>query len=277
MFRFLRKSAKTLPDSVSLYLNHIPRTAGTSLRSWLNSFFSESQRCPALHQADFQALPPRRRGRYLFYAGHLQNAPWQLVSRNLPAMTVLREPRQHFSSLVTYYTKEHVCRKGASDDEVTNESTKVLESYLYSEKASQLPAVNMQTKWLAGLDFMAFLDVSGSVVAEANATYRRSFLVGIVERMQETIDLLAWHRGWPHEIFDIVSNTTPSKALLNNVDTTLIDDLLKHDIELYQKASERLDGEMSRVFGAGHCPEQRAALINAKARTSNELNAGLSL
>lgn len=277
MFRLFGSSAKTSPDSDRLYLNHIPRTAGTSLRLWLNSFFGDSQRCPALHRADFQALPPQRRRHYLFYAGHLQNTPWQLVSPKLPAMTVLREPLQHFSSLVAYHTKVHVCRQGASDDEITDYSRKMLETYLYSARASKWPAVNMQTKWLAGLDFMAFLDVSQSIVATANATYRRCFLVGIVERMQETIDLLAWHRGWPHETFAIVSNATPSKGLLNGVDATLLERLLEHDIQLYQKANERLNEELSRVFGTGHSPEQRAALVNEKARASRESNAEMSL
>lgn len=218
-----------------------------------------------MHRDEFRHLSSITRERYLFYAGHLQNLPWELVSPQIPALTVLRNPADHLASLISYYVKVHVCAPNASNEEIQREANDLRDRYLFGDQAACWPAVNHQTKWLAALSPIAFAAVSNEVKMEAQATFDRFFLVGTVDRLQETIDLLAWHRGWPHTVFDRRENTTPSGGLLDDVPRPLLEQLLACDFELYTKANARLDRDLLRVFGEAQTPEQRAAIINRKA------------
>lgn len=109
------------------------------------------------------------------------------------------------------------------------------------------------------------MDVSNEVLAAANKIFDHFFMVGTTERLQETVDLLAWHCGWPHIPFNSHENTSPSRDLLGNLDGALVENLLEHDNNLYAKADNRLDNELSGVFGDNHTETRRAALINDKA------------
>lgn len=82
------------------------------------------------------------RASYMLYAGHLQNLPWELISDELLAFTVARKPSDHLCSLTTYYIKNHVCQKGASNDSVKTESERMLHEWTSYPDASLWPAVN---------------------------------------------------------------------------------------------------------------------------------------
>ena len=83
-----------------LYFLHIPKTAGTSLATWLASHFKISEVCPILEFSALRQDPDQMR-RYRFFTGH-----WGM---KLPALvegtrivTWLRDPARRLLSNYNY-------------------------------------------------------------------------------------------------------------------------------------------------------------------------------
>ena len=243
----------------------------------MDSYFTLSERCPVFHGNEFRDLPPNERSSYRFYAGHLQNLPLELVSSEIPTITVLREPRQQLASLIAYHVKMHVCPSGAGKTPLREAALRLRDKFLLGDLCSKWPAINNQTKCLAALDFMAFIETTREHYELAGASLDRCVAVGTVERLQEFVDLLALQRGWSHADFDRRENESQSGGLLDGVDSDLLNRLLSLDDALYARANARLDADIARAFGRGATPDKRTVKINSRAKagpsqTSNLLH-----
>lgn len=250
----------TLP----LYFNHVPKTAGTAVRLWLEGFFDKSETCAALFPQDFARLDSETAKRYKFFSGHLESLPDEKHIGKLQTFVVLRDPLTHLASITAYNMKEHVCGSGASDNDIRNASRQFIERvWRHSRQIS--PSLNYQTRYLCGLpvDRRRRLPLEARDVALG---YLKSAdVVGTTDRLQESLDLLCYSRGWPHKpLARERANTTPSDGVL---DALPIDELkceLYADYAIYFYALKRLGEDIERVFGAGHTPKSRAVLINAR-------------
>lgn len=78
-----------------LYFLHIPKTAGTTVRDWLQPLFREREQLPAEHLADLDKIDPDQLHEFCFAAGHFG---WRLMEisdrcgAGFEAITVLRDP-----------------------------------------------------------------------------------------------------------------------------------------------------------------------------------------
>ena len=87
-----------------LYLLHIPKTAGTSLRQWLEGLYNVEDCCPLYHPCELPDDPKQYLTKYKFFAGHHQ---WRFVERwgsklGLTTITFLRDPIQRTRSEFQY-------------------------------------------------------------------------------------------------------------------------------------------------------------------------------
>lgn len=79
---------------------HLHKTAGTSVRSFLERFFRPEEICPAGFRHQFQALSSDQLANYRMFAGHLDWEELDQVEGPSFTFTVLREPRER---LLSYY------------------------------------------------------------------------------------------------------------------------------------------------------------------------------
>ena len=81
------------PELGRLYLWHIPKTAGTSLRQMLRTLFPPDQYCGDITRSEFLRLSPARLRKYRLIAGHFGPTPLRLLADvHLITLTVVREP-----------------------------------------------------------------------------------------------------------------------------------------------------------------------------------------
>ena len=79
---------------------HLHKTAGTSVRSFLERFFRPEEICPAGFRHQFRALGREELASYRMFAGHLDWEDLDQVGGPSFTFTVLREPRER---LLSYY------------------------------------------------------------------------------------------------------------------------------------------------------------------------------
>jgi len=259
-----RKPAAEPVCSLPLYFNHVPKTAGTAVRLWLEGFFDKSETCAALYPQDFAKLDSEAAKRYQFFSGHLESLPHEKHNGSLQTFVVLRDPLAHLASITAYNMKEHVCGSGASDNDIRNASRQFIERvWRHSRQIS--PSLNYQTRYLCGLPVDRRRRLPLEAKDFALDYLKRADVVGTTDRLQESLDLLCYVRGWPHKpLARERINKTPSDGVL---DALPIDELkceLYADYALYFYALKRLGEDIERVFGAGHTDKSRAALVNAR-------------
>ncbi|WP_192244061.1 sulfotransferase family 2 domain-containing protein [Mesorhizobium silamurunense] len=86
---WLEKRAPT--QDCPIYFQHIPKTAGVSVRTWLHSYYGD-RLCPAWLADDLVRLAPELLRDYKAFAGHFHSYLEPYLGRNLVTVTVLREP-----------------------------------------------------------------------------------------------------------------------------------------------------------------------------------------
>ncbi|RAZ92877.1 hypothetical protein DPM33_03180 [Mesorhizobium hawassense] len=74
-----------------IYFQHIPKTAGVSVRTWLHSHYTD-RLCPAWLADDLVRSTPEMLRNYQAFAGHFHSYLKQYLGRDLVTVTVLREP-----------------------------------------------------------------------------------------------------------------------------------------------------------------------------------------
>lgn len=89
----------------SIYFLHIPKSAGSSFRSWLEDLFAIDGRLPADHLPELEAATANGLPAYQFYSGHFGWRLMELAEGSLlpvSAVTILREPLSLYSSGWTF-------------------------------------------------------------------------------------------------------------------------------------------------------------------------------
>ena len=195
-----------LAEREQLYFLHIPKTAGTAMRTYLESQFDAADVCPHLDMHTILPERPSALAQYRLICGHHGSYLPQLLGREPVTMTIMRDPVarsvshfRHLKSCGQHWLSERV--EGAS-----------FEDFVCGEFGAP-ELLNFQTRFLALRDIQAdhfghsalrLGDADGLVAkytdpALYDAARRRlddMAFVGIQERFGDLLMLLAYTFGW---------------------------------------------------------------------------------
>lgn len=87
---------------------HLPKTGGTSVRSFLERFFRPEEICPAGFRHQFRAISRDKLASYRMFAGHLDWEDLDQIGGPSFTFTVLREPRERMLSYYFFLRAEAV-------------------------------------------------------------------------------------------------------------------------------------------------------------------------
>ena len=259
-----RSSAKThmaVRDRV-LFM-HIPKTAGTSLNAYLFAHFKPSR--VALHieyrkldreweSSDFENKE--------LITGHLKYDQFHALFdlKHFFFITVLRDPRKQVMSQLAWHQRllepEHAEQlqslRPVLADMVRRLADRGLVEFLCTLKDEErLLFDNACARRLATVSSGARLD--SSTIIHALERLASFDLVGITERMEESLWLLAFYMGWEPVRNPPRLNVAKSDhyAAIDSADEELnraIDDVTAADVSLYRHANLMLDQQVENMI-----------------------------
>ncbi len=259
---------KRIEPNSQVYFMHVPKTAGTSLRAILDQQFKPQEICPALVPEDLLALSPDDFARFRLFRGHFGLGFRHLLPREPLILTLVRDPVEH---TISHY--EHT-RRAPTHPYHEDAARQTLEEFIQDDAHADLYA-NFQTQAVVG-DFDPRLAVSGAPTGNADRlgwwhgrreevrriltdeevvdlVKRRlgSFaFVGVVERMPESLKVLAATFSWALPLEPPFLNVAPSRRRreeLPSATLELIAARTRLDAELYRFARSLLDTRLREL------------------------------
>lgn len=171
-------SRGVVPDSSrDVVFHHFPKTAGSTFRRILETFFPSEQVCPAEIDDEIDALTQADRARYRLYAGHFN---YDTVSGHFPdavMLTFLRDPVarvvSHFHNITTPKRHPETWKARAAERPVVREfldaiEGMTLEEFVYFDHPRARSIVcNLQTRCMLRDSKTRYREVSRGLGKEA--------------------------------------------------------------------------------------------------------------
>lgn len=236
-----------------IFFLHIPKTAGTSLRAFLEGLYPESRCHKGWFIDSLLRSPPWELAEKYFIAGHypVSALDW-LPHNNYRIVTFMREPiartLSHFNHLKT--ESEAFMHSVARDSD--------LDSFLQRDDGL-FELANIQTRYLGALDIDAeyFVDRSNVKKDDADSwingpriekSFQRALdileqcdVVGIVEQMQDSMLMLASSLGLSSQISMGYANRGKlMPPLLADKTLARLREINQFDLKLYDEAKRIL-------------------------------------
>ena len=275
---------------------HIPKTAGSAFSHHLKNQFSHQTICPAAYLPNLLEIPRDQRAKYKLISGHFSDYARAIFEVPVDCLTVLREPVERVVSLLRYQT--HLARGGplyishASHASIAKFSSRfheeVLKGFyaiLYTSDNQIFQTLsNHQVRVISGVRIEPNYGLTRDDLDAAKKNLVNYKFLGLTERMQDSLDLLAYTFGWA-PITNIVMNETPKNVQHDDISRDLIDriiELNQLDIELYafgkdlfgqrnEEMRTRLQSEFGCELSVFDKLESHYALNYAKAKTASLL------
>ncbi len=227
----------------NLIFLHIPKAAGTTLHSILESHYpaqhTHSIYDPEVEAREFAAWPLERRAQIRLLKGHLAFGLHELLTGETTYITVLRDPVERIASHY-YYARRHPTHYLYK--EIT-ERQMSLQDYATAGLSDELD--NGQVRLLAGLvnDEKVPVGACGpELLSQAKHNIERHFSVtGLAERFDESLALMAIQLGWNWTPSYQKLNVTPEKGGIDAPTREAIERANPLDCELYAWARSRFE------------------------------------
>ena len=246
-------ASSTSPERPFFFL-HIPKTAGTAFSLHLKNQFNHQDICPAGYWQELLEMPKEERVKYKLIAGHFSDFARAFLDGDPQCIVMLRNPIDRVLSLI-YYQKylcdnspQNFANAGVLDMSRTARAlfNQDIQSILMTDDPRILEGIsNYQTRVLLGGQMEPTYQLNEVHLRAAKANLLRYKLVGLTERMQESLDMLSFIFGW-QPIQDVAINQTPKVLERENVAPWVLErirELNSLDMQLYDCASELFESQ----------------------------------
>lgn len=198
-------------DHTLIYL-HIPKTAGSTLSLILLHQYRAGEIYPFIRPEEYDAvlaLPPSEKARYKLFQGHFPFGLHAHLDAPSAYMTTLREPLQVALSSYFYFELAH---RHAAQNTPIDWSMPTLDDLRYG--TMRILFDNVQTRFLSGQWHIKIGSCSREMLEQAKEHLRAHFVVGLVERFDESVILMAKRFGWrmPYYVPANVTHKRPRRA-----------------------------------------------------------------
>ncbi len=222
---------------------HMFKAGGSSLRQIIRSQFPRdaqvwlSKGAPAKLE-ELTALSQAERDRFDLFMAHEPYGLHDLLTRRAAYITLLRDPVDRVLSFFYYVKrlKTHYLRRFGFTDETT------LEEFI-TWRNKELD--NVQTRLLVPRSEgqIAFGEVDESFFQKALANLNRIDRVGILERMDDFLQLLEAAEGWDVSSAPVKNRTESRPSVAEHSDAVIarIREMNAFDIRLYEVARRRFE------------------------------------
>ncbi|MCB0207982.1 MAG: sulfotransferase family 2 domain-containing protein [Anaerolineae bacterium] len=264
MFEHKIEHEITIQDRLCLL--HIPKTGGVTLDSIIQQQFDRQKIAPFLYTPQLTQLPPGFFNTFSYYRGHIY---FDFVDNFLVGstqfLTLLRTPLERFLSQFSYmqrspnqFLKYHL---GLTRQEVDEFETISLDEFVFTSEMVHKPNYqNYETQLIgARFDFendnpqLPLKTANSKPHADLNLAKKRlsqfTFL-GLTERFQDSLFLLAYTFGWPPHQTAPWLNAAPTRLHGNQLAPQTLDKILEYnrlDIELYAYAQQLFEERFNHM------------------------------
>ncbi len=235
---------------------HIPKTAGTSLRVYLESHYQPHEICPSQLWGDLVATQDDQLRKYKLFSGHFFFFHDRLPCT--PALiTVFRDPLQRAVSEFA-----HLCvdpghrlhplvkkrnldllgflRTDSGRRHLQNYQARHLVSNIFPEAREKRP-----DRPPGALDDMPVSELED----QAMIALDKIEMMGTTDRLEVFVDLLAYHFDWyPVDDVPILNRTAAGNPPPNDDAVELLADMTGVDTLIYQRARQSMDTHARRMM-----------------------------
>lgn len=177
------------PDEQLCFI-HIPKTAGTTLTSLLNSKFHQSKICPAEVWSEVVDIPREELAQYQLFRGHFFYDIGDLLPRKPVYITMLRHPIERVISGYEFMRRNVPTRTEAL---LNHHKAKTMSLMEYVSDLDNPSMANSQTRHLS---LSSHKDDPEKWLAVAKQHLSEFACFGLVERFQDSMALLSHTFGW---------------------------------------------------------------------------------
>ena len=270
------------PDT-DLYFFHIPKTAGSSLGSFLRSVYPKAMRMEFIRPCQLGTMHRSFINRHRYFHGHVGNLLYPFLDRDVPTFTFLRDPFEQSISRLRFMVIHNQNRKVFSFLlgcwlEFNRPKYGPLVHQLLDRAYALTGQANFQTQILgiAPSSQMATTPQLSHRAVHRNklrqtrmrgmdcisdAAKRRldsMAVVGTVEQFDESLGLVSDFLGVPKPETPPVERVAPGRSILSSYrnDPTvtpalarIVERNIQYDIELHRYATELLQRRLGRHAG----------------------------
>ena len=219
---------------------HIPKTAGTTLTSLLDSKFHNKEICPARVGTELVKISQADLAQYRLFRGHFFYDTGSLLPLDLVYVTLLRNPIER---VISDYEFMRRCVPSRVEGMRNHQKALTMTLKEYVSDPDNLSMANSQTRHLSLGQYKdspeQWLEVAKQNLAEKFA------FVGLVEQFQDSMSLLSYIFGWnPLAEYQNLMVAPPRRLKQEQIEPEVLEAIASRnalDIALYDHAKKQFE------------------------------------